>query len=91
MKKGDQIAVAVVGWQASGLTQKAYCEKTGLKPAIFANWVRGSKDNSAKGFIALTPPVGVVSEAIELTYPNGVRLKVTPDHLPVLSDLIHLW
>ena len=91
MKTGEEISLAVGGWQASGLTQKAYCEKTGLKLATFANWVRRTKDHSAKGFLAFTPPGGVVSETIELTYPNGVRLKVTPDHLPVLSDLIHLW
>ncbi len=83
--------LAVQQWKESGLTQKAYCEKVGVKRTTFANWVGRTKEKPEKGFLALTPPRGPVSEDIELSYPNGVRLKVNPSHLLILSELIRCW
>jgi transposase-like protein len=90
MKKAEQVQ-QVRQWKESGLTQNVYCQKIGVKRSTFANWVKRSKERSEPGFIALTPAMKPVSETIELTYPNGVRLKVEVSNLQVLSELIRIY
>lgn len=82
---------AIEQWKESGLTQKAYCEKIGVKRTTFANWVGRSKEKPAPGFIAVTPPIKTVSESIEVIYPNGVRLKASTTHISVVSELIRIF
>lgn len=91
MRKAEEMRHLVQQWQESGLTQKVYCEKIGIKRTTFANWVKRSKEKPGQGFVAVTPPCQAVSEGIEIIYPNGVRLKVSPAHLPVLSELIRVF
>lgn len=77
-------------WKESGLTQKVFCEKIGIKRTTFANWVKRGKEKTGQGFVAITPPIKPVSESIEVIYPNGIRLKINASHIPVLSELIRL-
>jgi predicted DNA-binding protein (UPF0251 family) len=51
MKKAEQMHLTVQHWKESGLTQKAYCEKIGIKRTTFANWVNRSKEKPDNGFI----------------------------------------
>jgi predicted DNA-binding protein (UPF0251 family) len=90
MKKVAEMRQAVQQWKESGLTQKVYCEKIGVKRTTFANWVARSKEKASAGFISVKPQVKPISESIEVIYPNGVRLKINASHIPVLSDLIRL-
>ncbi len=83
--------LSVQQWKESGLTQKAYCEKIGIKRTTFANWVGRSKEKPANGFITITPPIEPISDSIEIIYPNGVRLKTTSFPIHILSELIHTW
>lgn len=78
-------------WKESGLTQKVFCEKIGIKRTTFANWVKRSKENTRQGFVAITPPIKPVAESIEVIYPNGVRLKISATDIPVLYDLVHIF
>ncbi len=82
---------AVQQWRESGLTQKAYCEKLGIKRTTFANWVKRSKAKPGIGFIAITPPAQPTPGGIELIYPNGVRLKTSSPGKHILSELIRIW
>lgn len=91
MKKAEQMRPAVQQWKASGLTQKAYCEKIGIKRSTFANWVKRSKEQSGNGFMAIAPPVEPAPEPAELIYPNGVKLKVSTGDISLLSDLIRIF
>ncbi len=91
MKKAEQMRQLVRQWKESGLTQKVYCEKIGIKRTTFANWVKRSHDKTGQGFVAITPPTRPVSESIELIYPNGVRLKASTTHIPILSELIRIF
>ena len=91
MKKAEQMHLVVQQWKESGLTQKVYCEMIGVKRTTFANWVKRSKGQPGKGFIAITPPTEPVSESIEIIYPNGVRLKFSISQLHVLSELIRFY
>ena len=78
-------------WKESGLTQKVFCEKIGIKRTTFANWVKRSKEKPGQGFAAITPPIKPASESIELIYPNGVRLKASITDIPALATLIRIF
>jgi len=91
MKKVEQMRQLVQQWKESGLTQKVFCEKIGIKRTTFANWIKRSKETPRVGFVAVTPPIKPVSESIEVIYPNGVRLKISATDIPVLSDLIRIF
>ncbi len=83
--------VMVQQWKESGLTQSVFCEKIGIKRTTFANWVKRSKEKTGERFVAITPPTRPVLESIELIYPNGVRLKTSTTHIPILSELIRIF
>ncbi len=79
-------------WRQSGLSQKEFCKDLGMKVGTFAYWVSRSKEEEKKkGFIPLVPSKGDCGAAIEISYPNGVRIKVPSSDLKILSHLIHLY
>jgi DNA-binding XRE family transcriptional regulator len=90
MKRAEQLH-HVQQWKESGLTQRTYCEKIGVKRTTFANWVARSREETTNGFLAIAPLVEPISESIEIIYPNGVRLKTTSSSIAILSELIHRW
>jgi hypothetical protein len=91
MKKAEQMELAVQQWKDSGLTQKAFCEKIGIKRTTFATWLGRSRENGKTGFITIAPERKPVLEAIEIIYPNGVRIKTTSCQKQILADLIRLY
>jgi hypothetical protein len=91
MKKAEEMRIAVQQWKESGLTQKVYCDKIGVKRTTFANWVKRSKEKPEHRFIVIPPPIEPASEAIEIIYPNGVRLRAGSSELQILSELIRIY
>ena len=74
----------------TGVTQKEFSQFLG-KVDTFAYWVSRSKEENKTGFVPLRPVQRDLSGDIEITYPNGVRLKVSSSDPGVLSRLIHLY
>lgn len=91
MKKAEERHLAVQQWKESGLTQKVYCERIGVKRTTFANWVGRIKKKEQTRFIAITPALELASSSIELIYPNGVRLTTGTCDRHILHELIHGW
>ena len=90
MKRSEQEA-HVQQWKESGLTQKSYCEKLGVKRTTFANWASRNKEKPKTGFIAISPVVAADLNGIELIYPNGVHLKTSSATIELLSELIRCY
>lgn len=78
-------------WRQSGLTQKEFSQQLGIKVATFAYWVSRSKEENKIGFVPLRLGQRDLAGDIEITYPNGVPLKVSSSDPGVLSQLIHLY
>ena len=80
----------ITDWHQSGMSKKRYCEENGINEATFYYWFSRSKENdTASGsFIAMNKPGR--ESAIEVIYPNGVRIKADTD-LGLLSQLIRLY
>ena len=66
-------------WKTSGLTQKAYCREYGIKYSTFGYWLKVSlqkcSNNISRDFIELPQHIST-SKSIELTFPNGVILRM---------------
>ena len=91
MDQRTRMKAEVERWRQSGLTQKEFCKELGMKVATFAYWVSRSKEENKTGFVRLRPGQTDPASGIEITYPNGVRLKVSSFDPGVLSRLIHLY
>mgnify|MGYP000846711337 CR=1 FL=1 len=70
----------ITAWQASGLSQAAYCARHGLKPATFAYW-RGKQRKAAQPLTLIPLNLGAGGAGPVLTSPGGWRLEL-PGHLP---------
>ncbi len=74
----QQMFSLIEAWQASGLSQKAFCEQQALSPHRFQYWRRRFKDRNnapapAPAFIPLTFTHPAAPRA-EIVYPDGKRL-----------------
>jgi len=83
----------VTTWQASNLTQKAYCEAHGLRYSTFGYWVRKlrtpSEDprESASGFVSVT--MAPADGGLVLALPNGLEIRgIEANHLGLVRDLL---
>lgn len=90
MEKTERMLGLVAEWRGSGMTQKEFCLEAGIKLGTFSYWVSRSRE-SEKGFIPLTPERTHQTKEVELTYPNGVKIKVASGDVKTLSQLIRLY
>jgi hypothetical protein len=91
MDQKTSMIVEVERWRESGLTQKDLSRQLGIKVATFAYWISRSKEEDKTGFVQLRPGQRDLAGEIEITYPNGVRFKVSSSNPSVLSSFIHLY
>jgi len=72
----------VTGWQQSGLTRAAYCEKHSLSLQTFAYWRKRLKTNTPAVTLVQIPakmsPLQSESSPLRIEFSNGVTI-VTPD------------
>ena len=87
----------VTTWQASGLTQKAYCDEHGLRYSAFGYWVRKLRgatepptEKKGAGFVPVIPatvqPTGLI-----LSLPNGLEIRgIEAQHLALVRQLLEV-
>lgn len=68
-------------WEGSGLRQKEFCARAGIRLHIFYYWLRRYRETGAmsgqasKGFISVEmEPVTASAVLAEVIYPDGTRL-----------------
>ena len=69
----------IARYRQSGLGSRQFCEAEGLVPRTFEKWERRLRWNdSKKGKFVEVPAPGVTPRpwAVEVEFPNGVRLRV---------------
>jgi len=83
----------VAAWQASGLTQKRYCQEQDLRYSAFGYWVRklrsqaNDRQATTPGFVPVTlaPPAG----GLTLALPNGQEIRgIEAGNLPLVKSLL---
>jgi len=88
----------VGAWRASGETQRAYCDRHGLKKHSLSYWhlrlARGTNAQEGSASLTLVPAVRIPEEAaslpsLSLSLANGWRLEFVG--LPPAVWLAELW
>lgn len=78
----------VASYRSSGLTQRIFCEREGIKLPTFSYWFRRvSQDNSASGSFVEVTSHPITAEGLEVVFPNGVIVRGIRD-LSVLERLL---
>jgi len=93
INKTEKMFALVVQWEASGMTQKAFCEQIQLKVGTFAYWVAKKKrsEESVGGFALVDLRGEPSGRAVEIIYPNGVRLLIGGEDPGLIGQLIKLY
>ncbi|MFD1769824.1 IS66 family insertion sequence element accessory protein TnpB [Sphingobacterium suaedae] len=66
----------IADWQQSGMSKKRYCEENGINEATFYYWFSRSKENDTSNGSFIAIDKAGRNSAVEVIYPNGVRIKV---------------
>ena len=101
MNKQDRKALSeemhhhIQAWQQSNTSQKQYCIENNLAYHKFVYWlqkVRGAQNPADGMFVPVKPRPATRSLApeVEITYPNGVRLRSAPGSFEHISRLVRL-
>jgi hypothetical protein len=88
----DEMRPIIERWEVSGLTKKEFCDQQQIAPSVFYYWYKKYKtqDNSS-GFIPIKIKSTTYGDHLEIIYPNGVKLKLSPDVSPaMLRQYIYL-
>lgn len=83
-------------WRESGLSQRAFCEREGVSLATFSYWRQKERlggeaaDAAAPAFTELVVDSALnasktVPAAIEVTYPDGTRVRIPVPAPPARS------
>ena len=85
----------VADWQASGLTQKAYCEEQGLRYTAFGYWVRklrrAAEPSTGKKPTCFVPVVPDTATGLSLALPNGLEIRgIDSGNLPLVRQLLEV-
>lgn len=75
MKFQDHHLTHLKAWQASGLTQTAYCQKQGLNVKTFSRWLKASQLLSESPEHSLIPIEIKAATPVEATTPLRLMLS----------------
>ena len=82
-------------WQQSKMTQKLYCIANNLAYHKFIYWLQKTREaqNPADGMfipVKTKPAKKTFVNDVEIIYPNGVRLRLSPENFEHIGRLIRL-
>jgi transposase len=86
----------ITAWEASGQTQKSFCEQHDLDYHRFGYWKRKFKELASinatqdrRGFVTVRPAVDSEANGLILALPNGIRiLGIAESNLSVVAQLL---
>lgn len=85
----EQRELHIKGWRASGLSQAAYCRKSGLNAKTFGNWVRRYRNTHAHH-----QPVSMIPATIKVhaSTAGALRLCCPGQHvLELPAEIAPQW
>lgn len=83
----------IEAWQASGQSQRAFCEAHDLNYPNFGYWLRKFRrqavSNKSTGFVPVTSRASFSTGGLSLMFPNGIELRgIAPDNLNLVHQLL---
>ena len=90
MDKKQAMFELIVKQQESGLSQKSFCEEEGIGLPKFVYWKqKWLQENEESTFIQIKAPTKIEPSTIEISYPNGVSLKVNTIDFSFIQKLVN--
>ena len=91
----EQMHHHIQAWQQSKTSQKQYCIENNLAYHKFIYWLQKTReaqnpDDSMFIPVKTRPERRSFVTDVEITYPNGVRLRLSPENFEHISRLIRL-
>lgn len=78
----------IASYRSSGLSQRAFCEREGIKLPTFSYWFRRvGQEKAVSGRFVELSSVAATAEGLEVVFPNGVIVRGIRD-LSVLERLL---
>ena len=90
MSKQEQMYHLISAYRESGQSAKSFCEEKQIKHSTFQYWVQKEKRSKEAAFVPVKTKAIYDSHAIELIYPNGVKLRLKHFNLEQISELVRL-
>lgn len=96
MNRQQQMFSLIEEYHQSGLSAKRFCAEREIKYTTLIYWIGKKKkmktcSTTTGDFIPIYPPPRHFGkEAMEIHYPNGVRINITRFSLEQIRSLIHL-
>lgn len=89
--KHEKMYALIEEWKSSGICQEEFCREHGIKIGTFGYWrtkYLKQQEPATPSFIPVQPsePDG----AVEITYPNGVKIRLMEYTAESLATLIRL-
>jgi transposase-like protein len=92
MSKEEEMYNLVTEYQISGLSVKAFSKERGIGPSTFGYWIRKKKEEDHPGgFVEVDTGLKSSASAMELIYPNGVKLQMSSLDLALIARLVKLY
>lgn len=82
----EQRQTHVNQWEASDLSQRAYCKQQGIKESTFKNWLDPKRSNNGPAFAPVILP-STSGKPLTIDTPNGFRIEIPIDED---SEKLHL-
>jgi len=91
----EEMHYHIQAWQHSKTTQKQYCIENNLAYHKLIYWLQKTREAQSQAdgvFIPVKPRPSTRAFVadVEITYPNGVRVRLTPENFEHISRLIRL-
>jgi hypothetical protein len=93
MKKALHMYPLIEAYLSSGLSQQHFCEINAIASSTFHYWLKKYKaeNTTPASFIEVNTQAAAPGQHLELTYPNGVKLRVRGADLVFISQLLRLY
>lgn len=93
MRSPEEISRIVEEFKSGHQTQKSFCAEKGLSISTFSYWLRKDKDKKdpAGNFLKISTEPSCEKAVPEITYPNGVTVKIPGASLSFIRQLIKLY
>ena len=75
-KKKEKMYALVAEWEQCGQTREAFCKAQGMSLGTFAYWRSKYQEDHPVGSPSFIKLGTCVTSSIEITYPNGVMVKL---------------
>lgn len=76
LARAEHRAALIAAYEASGLTQREFAEREGLKFYSFTGWLKRHRNNREKtAFAEVSSAVGRASGPLEVVMPNGIVIR----------------